>query len=96
MSPYTRSPKIVEEFDSFASLIAAVEAGRGVAFLVQVMSLLAGKRLVLRPLKPAPPRLPVAVAYRPDGLSAAAAAFLAATIAARPRQPRSSRPILTA
>jgi LysR family transcriptional regulator, benzoate and cis,cis-muconate-responsive activator of ben and cat genes len=96
LAPYTRSPKLVEEYDSFASLIAAVEAGRGVAFIVQIMALISGKRLVLRPLKPAPPLLPVAVAYRLDGISATAAAFLAATRAAKPKQSRSSGPILTA
>jgi DNA-binding transcriptional LysR family regulator len=93
LGPYTHSPRLVDEYDSFASLLAAVEAGRGVTFLIQVSSLIAGKRLVLRPLKPALPPLPLAVAYRPDGLSTAASAFLAATRAARPKR---SRPILTA
>jgi DNA-binding transcriptional LysR family regulator len=96
LAPYTRSPNFVGEYDSFASIIAAVEAGRGVALVAQIRSLIAGKHLVLRPLKPAPPRMPVAVAYRTDGVSAAAAAFLAATRAARPKQPRSSARILTA
>jgi LysR family transcriptional regulator, benzoate and cis,cis-muconate-responsive activator of ben and cat genes len=95
LAPYTRSPNFVEEHDTHASLIAAVEAGRGVALTVRVMSIIAGKRLVLRPLKPAPPRLPVAMAYRTDGVSAAAAAFLAATRAASPKQSRASGPILT-
>jgi len=96
LAPFTRSPKIVDEYDSFTSLTAAVEAGRGVALVVQIMSLLAGDRLVLRPLTPAPPLLPIAMAYRKDGVSAAAAAFLAATRAARPKQSRSAGPILTA
>jgi DNA-binding transcriptional LysR family regulator len=95
LAPYTRSPKIVEEYDSFASLIAGVEAGRGAAFIVRIRSLIAGKRLVLRPLKPAPPLMPVAVAYRPDGLSAAAAAFLAAASAARSKNFRSLGPIFS-
>src|SRR5260370_22225924 len=86
---------IVEEFDTFASLVAAVEAGRGVAFIVQIMSLLAGQRLVLRPIKPAPPLRPVAVAYYPDGLSDDAAAFLSATKAARPKMTRSQGAVLT-
>jgi DNA-binding transcriptional LysR family regulator len=96
LAPYTRSPSFVEEYDSFASLIAAVEAGRGVALVVQIMSLIAGKRLVLRPLKPAPPLLPVAMVYRTEAVAAATVAFLAAARAARPKQSRSSRPILTA
>ena len=93
LAPYTRSPNVVEEHASFASLLAAVEAGRGVAPLIHVGSLIAGKRLVLRPLKPALPFLPFAVAYRSEGLSAPAAAFVAATSAARPKQSRA--PILT-
>jgi DNA-binding transcriptional LysR family regulator len=96
LAPYTREPNLVEEYDSFASLLAAAEAGRGVALLIQLRSLIAGKRLVLRPLKPALPLVPIAVAYRTDGVSAAVAAFLAATRAARPKQSRSSGPILTA
>ena len=95
LAPYTRSPNIVDEYDSFASLVAAVEAGRGVAFIVPIASLTAGKRLVQRPVKPALPLVPVAVAYRPDGLSPAAAAFLAAAKAARPKQSGPSGPILT-
>jgi LysR family transcriptional regulator, benzoate and cis,cis-muconate-responsive activator of ben and cat genes len=95
LEPYTCSPKFVGEYDSLESLIAAVEAGRGVAFFIQVISRIAGERLVLRPLNPAPPVLPVAVAYRPDRLSAAAAAFLAAAIAARPKRFRSPGRTLT-
>jgi LysR family transcriptional regulator, benzoate and cis,cis-muconate-responsive activator of ben and cat genes len=96
LAPYTRSPNFVEEYDSFASLIAAVEAGRGVAFVVHIMSRIAGKRLVMRPLKPAPPRLPVVMAYRTGGVSAATAAFLAATRAAKPKPSRKAGPILEA
>jgi LysR family transcriptional regulator, benzoate and cis,cis-muconate-responsive activator of ben and cat genes len=96
LAPYTQSHNFVEEFDSFASLIAAVEAGRGVAFVVQVMSRIAGKRLVLRPLEPAPPRLPVVMGYRAGALSPATAAFVAATRAAKPQPSRSAGPILSA
>jgi LysR family transcriptional regulator, benzoate and cis,cis-muconate-responsive activator of ben and cat genes len=96
LAPYTRSPKVVDEYDCFASLIAAVEAERGVALVAQIVSRVQGKRLVLRPLKPAPPLLPIAVAYRTDGVPAATAAFLAATRAARLKQGRSAGPILSA
>ena len=96
LAPYTRAPNFVEEYDSFASIIAAVEAGRGVAFVVQIMSRIAGKRLIMRPLKPAPPLLPVVMAYRADGVSAAATAFLAATRAANPKLRRSAGPIMRA
>jgi DNA-binding transcriptional LysR family regulator len=95
LSPYTRSPKIVEEYDGAASLIAAVEAGRGAALVFQSLSLLAGQRVVLRPLKPTPPPLPIAVAYLKDGLSAATAAFVAAARAVRVKQGRSSRHLVS-
>jgi len=85
-SPNARPLRIVEEYDSAMSLIAAVEARRGVAVVPQTLSLLAGPRLVLRPLKPAPPPLPIAVAYRKDGISAATAAFVAAAKASKPKR----------
>jgi DNA-binding transcriptional LysR family regulator len=86
LAPYTGAPRIVEECDGAASLIAAVEAGRGVALVFESLALLAGPRLALRPLDPAPPPLPIAVAYRESGVSAATSAFLAAAKAAKPRQ----------
>jgi len=62
-SPYTRSLKIVEECQNFQSLMAAVEAGRGVTIVYEIMSRTTGERLVLRPLKPAPQPPPTVVAY---------------------------------
>ena len=91
LSAYTRAPRIVGEYDGAISLIAAVEAGRGVALDFQSLSLVAGHRLVLRPLKPAPPPLPIAIAYRAEGISVATAAFVAAAGAVKsthsPRPP---------
>jgi DNA-binding transcriptional LysR family regulator len=94
LSVYTSAPRIVGEYDSATSLVAAVEAGRGVALDFQSLSLVAGHRLVLRPLKPAPPPLPIAIAYRPDGISPATAAFVAAAKAAKSK--RSPKSPLTA
>jgi len=91
--PYNRSPKIVEEYHSPMSLIAAVEAGRGVALDFQSLSFIAGDRLVLRPLSPAPLPLPIAIACHTDGVSAATAAFVAAAKAVKAKQ--SSKPSLT-
>ena len=62
-APWNRAPQIVEEHDSATSLIAAVEAGRGVALVSRRMDCLAGPRLRIRPLQPAPPPLVVGVAY---------------------------------
>ena len=84
LAPYTRSPQLAEEYDTFASLLAAIEAGRGVTLLVRIKSLIAGKRLTLRPIKPALPPLTLAMAYRSDSVSDATAAFVAAAMAVRP------------
>jgi DNA-binding transcriptional LysR family regulator len=65
-----RPPQIVEEHDSATSLIAAVEAGRGVALVSQRFDCLAGPRLKIRALQPPPAPLIVGVA-RPKGKSAA-------------------------
>jgi LysR family transcriptional regulator, benzoate and cis,cis-muconate-responsive activator of ben and cat genes len=86
LAPATNSPNIVEEYDDVMSRIAAVDAGRGVALDFQSLSAIAGQRLLFRPLKPAPPPLPIAIAYRSDGISKATAAFVAAARAAKKRQ----------
>src|SRR5206468_4234348 len=65
-APLNRPPQIVEEHDSATSLIAAVEAGRGVALVSQRLDCLAGPRLKIRPLQPAPPPLIVGIAYRKE------------------------------
>ena len=46
-------PEIAEEHDSATSLIAAIEAGRGIALVASVLSSLAGSRLMLREIQPA-------------------------------------------
>jgi DNA-binding transcriptional LysR family regulator len=65
-----------EEHDSGASLIAAVEAGRGVAIVASVFSSVAGPRLKLRELQPSPAPLVVGVAYHPRRLGPAARQFV--------------------
>lgn len=64
LSPYNRDLKIVEEFDDSQSVIAAVEAGRGVAITSSVIARTAGRRLAFRPLRPEPQPLPIVLAYR--------------------------------
>ena len=63
-APVGRVPTIAEECDSGPSLIAAVEALRGVAIVPSVIRCLAGGRLKLRPLRPEPESLVVGFAYR--------------------------------
>ncbi len=52
--PGQKTPRIAEEHDSVTSLIAAVEAGRGVAVAPDSLACLAGPRLKLVPLDPQP------------------------------------------
>lgn len=58
------SPRIAEEHDGATSLIASVEAGRGVALVQQGFECLAGSRLSVMPLTPAVPPFVVGAAYR--------------------------------
>jgi len=73
-----RAPHIAEEYDSATSLIAAVEAGRGVALVPKAFECLSGPRLKVRPISPAPPPFIVGVARRKKLNSAQAEKFIAA------------------
>ncbi|HEY3915143.1 MAG TPA: LysR substrate-binding domain-containing protein [Verrucomicrobiae bacterium] len=66
---FPRPPQIVEEHDSVTSLIAAVEAGRGVALVSQCLDCLAGPRLKIRPLHPAPTPMVVGIVHRKEAKS---------------------------
>lgn len=72
-------PQIAEEHDSATSLIAAVEAGRGVALVAQCFACLAGPRLKILPLTPAPPALVVGAMTRNGRQSRALDMFLTGT-----------------
>jgi DNA-binding transcriptional LysR family regulator len=76
-APLKRQPVIAEEHDSATSLIASVEAGRGVALVQQGFECLAGPRLKLRPVIPAPPPFVVGVAHRRQNGSAVVKSFVA-------------------
>src|SRR5205823_4369519 len=77
-APLKRPPQIAEEHDSATSLIASVEAGRGVALVQQGFDCLTGPRLKVRPLTPAPAPFVVGVAYRKGTHSPATEHFIAA------------------
>jgi DNA-binding transcriptional LysR family regulator len=68
--------KIVEEHDGVASLMAAVEAGRGVALVVQSLACLAGPRLKLLPITPSPGPVLVGAVLPKSGGAASAEKFL--------------------
>ncbi len=84
-SPLKKLPVISEEVDSATSLIAAVEAGRGITVVFETLSLLAGSRLAMRPITPDPGRFPIGVAYRKSGASPATMAFVEATLRSKLR-----------
>jgi DNA-binding transcriptional LysR family regulator len=69
-------PRIAEEHDSVSSLIAAVEAGNGVAIAPQSLACMAGPRLKLIPFSPALAPLVVGAAWLKNGLTPAAERFL--------------------
>lgn len=70
-------PRIAEEHDSVSSLIAAVEAGDGVALVTESMACVAGPRLSLVEVVPAPTPLVIAAVWPESGLAPAAEQFLA-------------------
>jgi DNA-binding transcriptional LysR family regulator len=73
-----REPTIAEEHDSVTSLIAAVEAGRGIALVADCMACLAGPRLKILPLTPAPAPIVVGAVCRSASDSSVARRFIAA------------------
>jgi len=76
--PLGVKPRVVEEHDSAPGLIAATEAGRGISLAASSLAIVAGGRIKLIPLKPAPPPLAVGAVYNPKCLSSAARKFLQA------------------
>ena len=71
-----RQPRIAEEHEGASSLIAAVEAGGGVALVSQSLASSAGDRIRLLPLTPAPQSLVVGTAWLDGQTSAATELFL--------------------
>jgi len=69
-------PRIAEEHDGVASLIAGVESGAGVALVPESIGCIAGQRLKLVRVSPAPPPLVIGAAWSKDGLTPAAERFL--------------------
>ena len=85
-----RKPRVAEEHDSVSSLIASVEAGCGVAVVPASLGCIAGARLKLTALSPAPAPLSIGAAWLKN-LNAAAESFLkcARQVAAAPGAPGS-------
>jgi DNA-binding transcriptional LysR family regulator len=49
-APISAKPRIAMECDSASSLVMEVEAGQGIAVVTMILKLVAGKRLLYRPL----------------------------------------------
>jgi LysR family transcriptional regulator, benzoate and cis,cis-muconate-responsive activator of ben and cat genes len=62
--PKQKMPTLAEEHDSVTSLIAAVEAGRGITIAPDSLSCLSGPRLKLLPIHPVPPPFHVVAMWR--------------------------------
>ena len=62
-SPFGRAPRVAEEHDGITSLIAAVEAGHGIAFVSESTVCLAGQRVKLIPVAGVPP-IPVGAVWK--------------------------------
>ena len=69
-------PRIVEEHEGSVGMVAAVEAGYGLALATQSLACSVGSRLKLIPLSPEPPPLIVGAAWPREGLTPAAELFL--------------------
>ena len=72
--------RIAEEHDGVSSLISAVEAGTGVALMPASLACIAGARLKLLPLSPAPEPLVAGIASLKSGISQPAERFLALAV----------------
>ena len=77
-APVGRIPTIAEEHDSVTSLIAAVEAGRGIALVPSALTCMVGARLKVLPLTPEPAPIVVGAVCRKASDSAIAQRFIAA------------------
>lgn len=70
-------PNFVEEHEGGTGIIAAVEAGRGVALVPSSLACIVGARVKLLPLKPALPPIPVAAVWLKENDSELVKRFIA-------------------
>ena len=72
-------PNFAEEHEGGTSIIAAVEAGRGIALVPSSLACIVGTRVKLLPLKPALPPICVGAAWLKENDSELVKQFIAAT-----------------
>lgn len=70
------SPHIVQEVSPMTTLAGLVAAGAGIGFVTSGIATVARPGVVFRPVRPAPPCLPMAAAWRGPDLSSTGARFL--------------------
>ncbi len=71
-------PNLAEEHEGGTSIIAAVEAGRGIALVPSSLACIVGTRVKLISLKPALPPIPVGAVWRNDSATEPVKKFIAA------------------
>jgi len=71
-------PHFAEEHEDGSSIIAAVEAGRGLALVPSSLACIVGARVKLIPLKPALPPIPVGALWLKENKSEQVKKFIAA------------------
>ncbi|MCX6927796.1 MAG: LysR substrate-binding domain-containing protein [Verrucomicrobia bacterium] len=69
-------PRIVQEYESAASLVSAIESGRGLAMAPQTLACSFGPRLKLIPFSPEPEPMVIGAVWLKAGLSADAKRLL--------------------
>jgi DNA-binding transcriptional LysR family regulator len=77
-------PRFIEEHEDGSSIIAAVEAGRGIALVPSSLHCVVGARLKLISLKPALPPIPVGALWRKEFETELVKKFIAAASAKLP------------
>jgi DNA-binding transcriptional LysR family regulator len=65
-APAGHAPRVAEEHDGIASLIAAIESGRGYALVPDSFECMAGPRLKIIALKPDGEKIPVGAIWKKD------------------------------
>lgn len=73
-----RQPRVAEEHDGITSIIAAVESGRGFALVPKCVESMAGPRMKLVEIQPAPEPISVVAAWKADAATEMVKEFVAA------------------
>jgi len=77
-APIGRSPRVAEEHDGVASIITAVESGRGFALVPDSFECMAGPRLKIIPLNPKGEAIPVGAIWKKNSAATIVERFVAA------------------